>query len=184
MAIYTRAGDRGETGLPGGRRVAKDAAVLEASGTLEELNALLGVVRAESPNDQVDRLLERLQHHLLSLSAEAAGADPALRPYRPIDASDVQFLEETIDRYDRQLAPVREFILPAGARAATGLYLALGVCRRAERRLVTLARHAEHKVSPDVMAYVNRLGDLLFVLARTVNRQAGSSETCWRKDEA
>ena len=184
MAIYTRGGDRGETGLPGGRRVAKDAAVLEASGAVEELNALLGRVRAESLDDEVDRLLERLQHHLLRLSAETAGADPSVRPYRQIGPSDVRFLEETIDRCDRELPPVREFILPTGNGAAAGLHLALSVCRRAERRLVTLARDGGQKGSPNLTAYLNRLGDLLFVLARTVNRQAGCDEVPWRKDQA
>ena len=184
MAIYTRGGDRGETGLPGGRRVAKDAAVLEASGAVEELNALLGVVRAESLGGEVDRLLERLQHDLLRLSAETAGADPSVRPYRQISPSDVRFLEETIDRCDRELPPVREFILPTGNGAGAGLHLALGVCRRAERRLVSLLRADEPGISCNLTAYLNRLGDLLFVLARTVNRQAGCGEVPWRKDEA
>jgi cob(I)alamin adenosyltransferase len=115
------------------------------------------------------------------LSAEASGADPSVRPFRRINASDIQFLEETIDRYDRELPPLREFIVPAGARPAAGLHLARSVCRRAERRLVTLLRTEQPEISPSLTAYLNRLGDLLFVLARTVNHRAGCREVPWRK---
>jgi cob(I)alamin adenosyltransferase len=181
MTIYTRSGDQGETELPGGIRTPKDAARLEASGSLEELNAVLGLVRAEPLSDDIDRLLEQLQHELLEILAELAVRDPAARSPRRIGPLHVQAVEEAIDRYEETLEPLREFILPAGARAAAGLHLARTVCRRAERRLVTLARDSQPEISPSLTAYLNRLSDLLFVLARTVNARAGYREVRWRK---
>lgn len=182
MAIYTRAGDRGETSLPGGLRVAKDTPRLEASGTIGELNALLGLARAEPLSDDVDRLLERIQHELLEIQAELGAPDPAAPQSRKIGPAQIQAIEEAIDHYEEGLEPLREFILPAGARAAAGLHLARTVCRRAERRLVTLMRDGQPVTPPSLTAYLNRLGDLLFVLARTVNLQAGYREVPWRKE--
>jgi cob(I)alamin adenosyltransferase len=181
MKIYTRTGDQGETGLPGGRRMAKDAAPLETCGTVDELVALLGLVRAEALPEGVDRLLEGVQHELLGMSAELAGADPAARGFRALGPPQVKAIEEAIDRYQEGLEPLGEFILPAGGRAAAGLHLARTVCRRAERRLVTLARQGTPEIFADLTAYLNRLGDLLFVLARAVNAEGGYCEVPWRR---
>ena len=181
MKIYTRKGDQGETGLPGGVRVAKDAARLEACGTLDELSSLLGIVRAEPLPGQVDRLLERLQHELCAAGAELTAADPAPRQTATLGPEHVRAIEEAIDEYEATLEPLGEFIIPSGTRAAAVLHLARAVCRRAERRLVTLARKGEKQTSPGLTAYLNRLGDLLFVLARAVNARAGLADVRWKK---
>jgi cob(I)alamin adenosyltransferase len=181
MKIYTRTGDGGETGLPGGRRVAKDAAVPECCGTIDELNATLGLVRAAAPPQDVDALLTRVQHHLLDLGAEVARlGEPA--PSGPaIGESHVRWLEEAIDRYEAELVPLSHFILPGGAPAAAALHFSRTVCRRAERRLVALT-HETPSLSPRPVVYLNRLSDLLFVLARTANARAGRPDVIWQKD--
>ena len=172
MAIYTRAGDRGQTALAGGPRIGKDAPRLEALGSVDELSAALGLVRAEPLSEDIDRLLERVQRELQNVLAELGAADPEGLAARRIGPAQVLALEEAIDRYQQALQPPGEFILAAGVRAAAGLQVARTVCRRAERRLVALLGAGEPALSPGLTAYLNRLGDLLFVLARTVNRQA------------
>ena len=181
MKIYTRTGDRGETDLLAGGRIAKDAARLEAYATVDELNAVLGLVRAESPPEDLDRLLEQLQHHLLAAGAELAALDRKALLCQPISSADVNALEQTIDRYQDELTPLEQFIVPGGTRAAAALHLARTVCRRAERRLVTLARGGEPPVSAELSAFLNRLSDLLFVLARVANARAGRDDVTWRK---
>jgi cob(I)alamin adenosyltransferase len=186
MAIYTRAGDRGETKLLGGTPILKDAPRLEASGALDELSAVVGLVRTEPLSDDIDRLLARIQHELQDIlaelgsagpgsadpgSADPGGADPAQGP-RKIGPAQIRAIEEAIDRFQDALPPLGDFILPGGVRAAAGLHVARTVCRRAERRLVTLLRAEQAEISPNLTAYLNRLGDLLFVLARTVNAAA------------
>ena len=168
MKIYTRTGDLGETGLCGGPRVGKDMARIEALGTVDELNAVLGTVRAEALQDEVDRVLERIQRELLDLGAELASPDPVERGTRKIERSHVSALEAEVDRFPESLQPLAEFILPGGNRAAALMHLARTVCRRAERRLVTLVRHSQEEISLSLLAYLNRLSDLLFVLARVV----------------
>lgn len=181
MKIYTRAGDGGQTELPGGVPVAKDIARLEAVGSVDELNALLGLARSEALPKGVDRLLQRLQHELFELAAELAVAVPAAHDNRTLGLAHVRALEEAIDRYSERLKPLGEFILPGGSRAAAALHVARTVCRRAERRLVTLIRQDEPESMPNLTAYLNRLSDLLFVLARAVNALADHDETRWRK---
>ena len=178
MRIYTRKGDLGETGLPAGVRVGKDAVRIEANGTVEELNAVLGLVRSETLPEATDALLERVQNELFEVGAELAA--PGTRTIGP---RHVEALEAEIDRYDEPLEPLGAFILPAGCRAAAELHHARTVCRRAERRLVALSRGAEERTSPTLLAYLNRLGDLLFVLARTANAQAGRRDTAWQKPQ-
>lgn len=175
MKIYTRKGDQGETGLPGGGRVAKDAPRLETCGTIEELSTVLGMVRAEPLTEDVDRLLERVQHELFTAGAEVSPG-PAAQGTGALGPKHVQAIEEAIDWYQKTLQPLGEFILPAGTRAAAALHLARAVCRRAERRVVTLARDSRPEIAPNLTAYLNRLGDLLFVLARTVNARAGRAD--------
>ena len=182
MRIYTRGGDRGETDLLDGPRVAKDEARLEVCGTVDELNSLLGLVRAEPLPEGIDALLKRLQSELLAAGAELADIDPVARGMRKIGPKHVETIEKAIDRHQAGLEPLGGFILPAGTRAAALMHLARTVCRRAERRLITLVRGSEQEISPDLMAYVNRLSDLLFVLARAVNASAGRGDTPWQKD--
>ncbi len=180
--IYTRAGDRGETRLAGGPPILKDSARLEVSGTLDELSALLGLVRAEPLSEDIDQLLEQVQRELTEILARLGAADPAGED-DGVGEARVRVLEETIDRFQEGLPPLGQFILPAGVRAAAELHLARTVCRRAERRLVTLVRTEPAAVDASLTAYLNRLGDLLFVLARVVNRQAGCGEVPWQKDQ-
>jgi cob(I)alamin adenosyltransferase len=180
MKIYTKTGDAGETGLPGGGRVPKDAAVTEVCGNADELNTVLGVARAAGLPDDVDLLLDRIQSQLFDLGAEIARRGAATDSACRIDAADVQGLEEAIDHFEAELPPLRNFILPGGTPAAAQLHLARAVCRRAERSLVSMMREVP-SLSPQILIYLNRLSDLLFVLARLVNVRAGQAEIIWRR---
>jgi len=176
MTIYTRTGDQGETDLLRGGRVPKDAARLEVCGAFDELDAWLGLVRCEPLPEDAAALLERIQCRMVDLRAALATVSSA-QSTAVITSKDVEALERAIDRYDATLAPLETFILPAGSRAAATLQVARAVCRRAERRLVSLARAEPGAVAPALLAYVNRLSDLLFVLARSANAQAGIADT-------
>ena len=182
--IYTRSGDAGETGLYGGPRVRKDDLRIEAIGDVDELNAVLGVVRAElarsdKATEEIDQIFGRLQHQLFDLGAELATPDPAAKGTDLLTDAQVAGLESVIDVYEAQLEPLRAFILPGGTPAAAQLHFARCVCRRAERRLVALA--AEAPVRGEALRYLNRLSDLLFVLARSANRSAGVSDVLWQQ---
>lgn len=186
MKIYTRTGDRGETSLVGGARVSKDTPRLEFFGTLDELNSVLGMARAESLSEDVDRLLRQIQCELFSIAARLATEGDRAES----DSLSVEALEKAIDRYDAELPPLGHFILPAGCRAAAALHVGRTVCRRAERRLVALIGPAEHERpasdpgGPETvagpLAYLNRLSDLLFVLARAANASDGLRDTIWK----
>ncbi|HYW79599.1 MAG TPA: cob(I)yrinic acid a,c-diamide adenosyltransferase [Thermoguttaceae bacterium] len=177
MKVYTRTGDRGETGLLGGTRVPKDTPRLEVCGTLDELNAALGMARAERLPEDIDCLLQRVQSELFSVAAWVATEEAP--EVSGLPSSEV--LEKAIDRYDAELPPLHNFILPAGSRAAAALHLARTVCRRAERRLVTLIGQAEQELDRSgPLVYLNRLSDLLFVLARAANAAAGVSDVPWK----
>jgi cob(I)alamin adenosyltransferase len=182
MNIYTKTGDTGETGLPGGGRVPKDAAVTEVCGTVDELNTVLGLARAARLPEDVDRLLNRIQSQLFDLGAEVARLGTATDSGCRIAAADVRALEQAIDHFDAELPPLRNFILPGGTCAAAELHFARAVCRRAERWLVGLIREVPGLLS-EILIYLNRLSDLLFVLARVVNTRAGQQETIWRRHE-
>lgn len=172
MKIYTRAGDQGETGLLGGVHVPKDAEPLEVCGDLDELNSLLGLARCEALPQEIDALLEQLQRRLFDVGAVVVAVESD-RP-EPVAAAnlDVTALERAIDRFEAELAPARAFILPGGTRAAAILHLARAVCRRAERRLVGLVRGKPASRLPALVAYLNRLSDLLYILARAANAKA------------
>jgi len=178
MKIYTRTGDSGETDLVGGERLAKDAPRIETCGAVDELNALLGLVRAGPLPRGVDVLLERIQHELFELGSEIASPDQQGRSIAP---EHVRAMEADIDRLETGLERLAEFILPAGARASAELHLARTVCRRAERRLVAAIREDQERISQTPLTYLNRLGDLLFVLARRVNSEAGQRDVPWKK---
>jgi cob(I)alamin adenosyltransferase len=175
--IYTRAGDEGKTGLVDGTRVSKADPRVAAYGDVDELNAFLGLVRARKPDADLDSLLERLQRDLFALGARLA--DPRQAPSGPAKAAlgpdDVKRLEDAIDRLEGDLPALRRFILPGGSETGALLHLARTVCRRAERRIVALGDAADALA----IVYINRLSDLLFVMARTVNRRAGAGETEW-----
>ena len=184
MTLYTHTGDQGETGLFGGPRVGKDVARLEACGTIDELNAALGLVRAEPISEPIDRLLDRLQHELFQVGAELATLNPQERGLRRIGTAAIVAIEQTIDDYQERLPLLNNFILPVGVRAAGALHLARTICRRAERRLVTLAHTGPNEVAPELLAYLNRVSDLLFVLARTANAEKGVADVIWQNPAA
>jgi len=184
MKIYTRKGDDGQTEILGGGRVAKDAARPEVCGALDELNAVLGLARAhglaEGGAVDLDRVVERVQGEIFQVGAELAAVDPQTRGLRTIGPEHTRALEEAIDRFDATLPSLEAFVLPGGTPAAGFLHLARTVCRRAERRLVTLSRTEPGSVSPELLAYLNRLSDLLFVLARAANARAGVADDPWQ----
>lgn len=184
MKIYTKTGDDGTTGLYGGGRVRKDHARVEAYGAVDELNAALGLARAETLAAEVDEQLARIQSELFDLGAELATPKPAAHGLTIVGQREIQRLELAIDRFEASLSPLKTFILPAGTRAAAALHLARTVCRRAERRVLTLSAAPNETISPQVIVYLNRLGDLLFVLARATNVSAGTSDVEWKKREA
>jgi cob(I)alamin adenosyltransferase len=179
MKIYTKTGDTGDTGLFGGPRVRKDAPRIEAYGTVDELNAVLGMARADALTSDVDLLLARVQNELFDLGAELATPDPQAHQMVTLGATHITALEAAIDRHEAGLAPLKQFILPGGSQGAALLHLARTVCRRAERRVITLS--ASEPVAPTLVVYLNRLSDLLFVLARSVNQSAGRGDVPWQK---
>ena len=181
MKIYTKTGDEGYTGLFAGPRVAKDDPRVEANGDVDELNAVLGVARAAGLCAELDPLVSRLQNELFDLGAQLATPDPAAHGHARIGPQRVAALEAEIDRLEATLDPLAAFILPGGSPAAAQLHLARTVCRRAERRVVTLARSAGAKIDPLVVVYLNRLSDLLFVLARASNKREGNHEEKWEQ---
>lgn len=191
MKIYTKTGDDGETGLYGGPRVRKDHLRIEAFGAVDELNALVGLARCEpldapaedDSTGETDKLLARIQSELFDLGAELATPDPERMGTKLITAEHIARLEATIDAYDERLPPLKAFILPGGVRAAALLHVARTVCRRAERRLVSLMAAEPNDTAPisaELIVYLNRLSDLLFVLARLVNQTAGQPDVPWR----
>ena len=180
MKIYTRTGDAGGTALFGGTRVSKADPRVAAYGDIDELNACLGTVRAQSElAGDIDGLIEQLQKDLFAIGARLA--DPAEKIAERVTKvavtdADVRRLEEWIDRLEAELPPLRRFILPGGNRTGALLHFSRTVCRRAERAIVALG--TDH-VEAHLLAYVNRLSDLLFVVARVVNHRAGQSEVEW-----
>jgi cob(I)alamin adenosyltransferase len=183
MRIYTRTGDRGETGLFRGPRVSKDHPRIEACGTVDELNAAVGLARAAGAPDEIDRLLCRVQHELLVLGGHLATPEPAASRTVLIRDEHVAALEAAIDDHGAALSPLEQFVLPTGTSVAAALHMARTICRRAERRVVAM-RAAEPSFAPDGMIrYLNRLSDLLFVLARAANAAADRAEEVWQSPD-
>ena len=180
MKIYTRRGDRGETDLFGGPRVAKDHLRVEAYGAVDELNAALGAALADTAHQDIRDLARSIQGDLFDLGAYLSSPDAERRKKRgvrePLEA-DVEALEARIDAFEAELEPLRNFVLPGGTSAAAAFHLARTVCRRAERRAVSLDREAP--LEAPALRYLNRLSDLLFVLARVENRRAGLGDQVW-----
>lgn len=171
--IYTRTGDDGSTGLGDGRRVAKDDARVAAFGTVDEANSALGVLLAVALPDDVRTLLTTIQHQLFDL-----GGELCIPGHAAIQPADIDALEHQLDHYNAGLPVLKEFILPAGGEAAARCHLARTIVRRAERETVTLARL--EAVRPEALRYLNRLSDLLFVLARVLARAEGHGEVLWQ----
>jgi cob(I)alamin adenosyltransferase len=181
MKIYTRTGDDGTTGLFGGGRVSKSDVRLSAYGAIDELNAVLGFARSAGLPKLCDQILLVLQNQMFDLGAELATPDSAKHGAELLTDDLLDQLESWIDTLEADLAPLKTFILPGGTSAAAALHLARCVCRRAERRIVALSETAS--VRPLVLKYVNRLSDLLFVLARTANAEAGVGDIAWKKGQ-
>lgn len=169
--IYTRTGDKGETGLASGERVPKDSALVHAMGDVDELNSLLGLLACKLQGEIVDDI-KTIQNDLFDLGAEL-NISSAL-----IGQQHVNWLEEKLDLMNEGLSPLKEFILPGGGEAATVCHIARSVCRRAERQLVAAA--AEQAINAELLAYINRLSDLLFVMARYITHQEGEAEVYWQ----
>ncbi len=171
--IYTRTGDKGDTGLGDGSRVDKDSARVEAYGTSDELNSVIGMVLAHELPDAVRTCLVHIQHELFDL-----GSELSMPGHEFIPASYTERLEQQLDAFNADLPMLKEFILPAGGHATSACHLARTVCRRTERRVVSLAR--EEDVNPHVITYLNRLSDLLFVIARVLARFENGEEVLWQ----
>jgi cob(I)alamin adenosyltransferase len=173
--IYTRTGDDGSTGLGDGTRVAKDSARVTAYGTLDEANSAIGVLLAAEVPDDVAGLLTTVQHQLFDL-----GGELCIPGHAAIRDDDIDALERALDAFNADLPPLKEFILPGGGEAAARCHLARTIVRRAEREAVTLA--GQEEVRPQAVRYLNRLSDLLFVLARVLARRSGHGEVIWHHE--
>jgi len=173
--IYTRTGDDGSTGLGDGTRVAKDSARVAAYGTLDEANSAIGLLLASDVPADIGDLLTTVQHQLFDL-----GGELCIPGHAAIQDEDVSALERALDGFNAGLPPLQEFILPGGGEAAARCHLARTIIRRAERDAVTLAGH--EVVRPQAIRYLNRLSDLLFVLARVLARGSGHGEVVWRHE--
>ena len=186
--VYTRRGDQGETDLVGGSRVAKDSPRIDAYGTVDELNAAVGVARAVNAAEhrrsragrEVDAILRKLQSELFDLGGELATPAAEFRPgmFR-VGAAEVTALETLMDRCQKDLAPLKSFILPGGGRVSALLHVARTVCRRAEREVLRLMQ--EEEIGEWPLAYLNRLSDLLFVLSRWIGHHLGETEYLWER---
>jgi cob(I)alamin adenosyltransferase len=180
MKIYTRTGDTGETALFGGGRVAKSHPRVEAYGDVDELNSCVGFARAVEALPRIDEVLVPIQRDLFAIGALLATPDREKMQKHlekaSIDGSRITQLEHAIDDGDRELEPLKSFIVPGGTRKAAALHVARTVCRRAERRVIALV---DEEIPPIVVVYLNRLSDLLFTLARVANRRAGMGEVTW-----
>lgn len=173
--IYTRTGDQGTTGLGDGSRVNKDDARIEAIGAVDELNAAIGLLATEDIPQKIHTLLIDIQHTLFDL-----GGELSIPGHNMVFEKHVTYLEQHLDELNDQLQPLKEFILPGGSKVAATCHLARSICRRAERRLFSLARSSE--VSSPASQYLNRLSDLLFVIARYLNKHSETAETLWQRD--
>jgi cob(I)alamin adenosyltransferase len=171
--IYTRTGDKGTTGLGDGSRVEKDHIRIEAFGTVDELNSAIGLIRAEALPEGMDSLFSEIQHRLFDL-----GGELSVPGYTILEESDATALEQQLDRYNETLPMLKEFILPAGGRATAHCHLARTICRRAERRVYTLSK--SESINHAGLTYLNRLSDLLFVIARVLARFEHGGEVLWQ----
>jgi cob(I)alamin adenosyltransferase len=173
--IYTRTGDDGTTGLGDGTRVAKDSARVAAYGTVDELNSAIGIVLACEVSAPVREVLTQVQHDLFDLGGELCIPGIAM-----VHAADIERLEHTLDAFNADLPVLKEFILPGGGMAAAQCHLARTICRRAERKVITLTR--QETVRAEAVHYLNRLSDLLFVIARVLARESGHGEVLWQHE--
>ena len=175
--IYMRTGDNGTTGLGDGSRINKDSLRVDAMGDVDELNSVIGMMLTEAVPDILVETLVQIQHDLFNL-----GGEICIPGYVILQQSRIDDLEEAIDTLNDDLAPLKEFILPGGTKTAAHCHLARTVCRRAERKLIEL--HRSEAVTDISLKYLNRLSDLLFVMCRTINKEAGVSDVLWKNERA
>jgi len=173
--IYTRTGDDGSTGLGDGSRIAKDSLRVEAMGAVDELNSALGILLCNPLDESLQSTLVDIQHTLFDIGGELCIPGATV-----IGADRVVMLEQQLDALNADLPPLKEFILPGGCSAAASCHLARAICRRSERRVLSLS--SEEAVNPDAIKYLNRLSDLLFVMARHLNRAAGRPDVLWQHE--
>jgi cob(I)alamin adenosyltransferase len=173
--IYTRTGDSGTTGLGDGSRVAKDSLRVAAMGDVDELNSVIGIMQTEALQPNIHAVLQAIQHDLFDM-----GGEICMPGYAMIKTERVTALETQLDEWNETLSPLKEFILPGGSRAAAYFHLARTVCRRAERTMTTLSN--QEKITEISLQYINRLSDLLFVLCRILNKNAGMPDVLWNND--
>lgn len=180
LKIYTKTGDDGTTGLVGGSRVKKYELRLEAYGTVDELNAVIGLVRAMDVDDDINTLLVFVQNKLFNIGSRLASDEKgdAFTANLRISGDDIKVLEQAIDRFEQELPELKQFILPGGDVLVAQCHVARTVCRRAERRIVEFA--GQVPVDPDLIKFINRLSDFMFVLARVLGKRRGLSETPWK----
>ncbi len=180
MKIYTKGGDKGETGLYGGERVSKDSIRIEAYGTIDELNSFIGLALLEVKDGEVQNLLKSIQNDLFIIGSDLATPENvennAIKIPR-LEKSQYQKLEEAIDKFDGKLEELKNFILPGGCKSSAMLHVCRTICRRAERRVVTLNNGVN--LNPDICIFLNRLSDLFFVLARYENNITGIEDIKW-----
>ncbi len=178
MKIYTKTGDTGETSLFGGKRVSKDDLRIEAYGTIDELNSQLGLLITHIKDNNIQALLLKIQHRLFDIGSVLA-VDPASGIELPgIELSDIEALENAIDNYNQELNPLKSFILPGGSAANAMAHICRTVCRRAERRVISLSKEAELDIP--IIKYLNRLSDYFFVLSRLISHVEGAEEIKWQ----
>lgn len=186
--VYTRTGDRGDTALVGGHRVPKDSPRIDAYGTIDELNSIVGLARVFNEESReageahrfLDEVLCRLQDELFDLGSELATPPESFQPgMYQVSESEIDRLEKLIDKCQKDLEPLKSFILPGGGRIGAYLHQCRTVCRRAERDILRLSR--EQEINPNVIKYVNRLSDLFFVLSRWIAKQTGEQEYLWQR---
>jgi len=179
MKIYTKTGDSGQTGLFGGKRVEKNNRRIEAYGTIDELNSIVGLVLCEKVESKTKTVLTSIQNSLFIIGSElATPSDVKSSAIQSISENEIQNIEKYIDDLDDELTPLKNFILPGGCKSAAILHFARTVCRRAERRIVDI--NSNEEVNSNIIKYINRVSDLLFVLARYENQKKSTSEIEWK----
>ena len=178
LKIYTKTGDKGETGLFGGQRVSKSSIRVDAYGEVDELNAFLGLARCYCQDKEISEILGEIQEDLFAIGADLATPPTSKTRAIRISLEAASRLEGIIDKLDATLSPLKRFILPGGGKATAHIHAARGICRRAERRIVELSKTEE--VNPAVLVYMNRLSDLLFIVARHLNKIENISEKEWK----
>lgn len=173
--IYTRTGDAGTTGMADGSRLDKNHERVEAIGRIDELNSALGILRSHKMPESIDSILQTIQNHLFEL-----GGELALPGQNRIQPDHIHYLEEHLDQLNDQLAPLKEFILPGGSQAAAWCHFVRTECRKAERQIITL--HQVNEINAPLLAYINRLSDFFFVLARHLNKVAQVEDVLWQRE--